>query len=374
MNDSVLVDPDDVRHATGEQDFDGGGSRRADPGHHHPQPPELLANDPETIEEGGQNDDCRAVLVVMKHRNVELLAKAILDLEAARSRDVLQIDAPEAGGNQLHGLHNGGDVLRTEADGKGIDARELLEEHGFALHHRQGGLRSDVAQAQDGGAIRHDGDAVLLHGEGEGSLAIVPDSQTDTGHPGGVNHRQVVAGANRHLVADLDLATQVHQEGPVRDVDDLDTGHSFQTVHDLLTVMAVPGLDGDVPDDAGGQRLHDVNCSDIPPCPPDSHGYPTEHARPVGDRQTHREAVTRTWGDAHPAVSLPLSDGVCAKPAFPAGYRLRPLRSRRNAGNVSRSVIVSTTIGRTCRGAASKREVARGSPSLLATARQTRHE
>ena len=43
------------------------------------------------------------MLVVVEDRDVEGLPQPALDLEAARRRDVLQVDPPEAGGDQLDG-------------------------------------------------------------------------------------------------------------------------------------------------------------------------------------------------------------------------------------------------------------------------------
>ena len=49
------------------------------------------------------------------------------------------------------------------AHGEGIHAGEVLEQQGLALHDRHGGLGTDVAQAQHGGAVaRDDGDGVAL--------------------------------------------------------------------------------------------------------------------------------------------------------------------------------------------------------------------
>ena len=45
---------------------------------------EALADDLERVHERSQHDDRRAVLVVVKDRDVELVAQPALDLEAAR--------------------------------------------------------------------------------------------------------------------------------------------------------------------------------------------------------------------------------------------------------------------------------------------------
>ena len=108
------------------------------------------------------DDDRRAVLVVVEDRDVERLLQPALDLEAARRRDVLEVDAAEPGrdrgdrGDDLVG------VGRREADRPGVDAAELLEQHRLALHHRHRRLGADVAEPEHRGAVADDGDGVLL--------------------------------------------------------------------------------------------------------------------------------------------------------------------------------------------------------------------
>ena len=60
-----------------------------------------LADDPQRVDQRGEDDDRGPVLVVVEDRDVELGAQAALDLEAARRRDVLEVDAAEAGATAL---------------------------------------------------------------------------------------------------------------------------------------------------------------------------------------------------------------------------------------------------------------------------------
>jgi len=76
------------------------------------------------------------VLVVVKHRNVQFLAQARLDLEAARRRDVLQVDPSKSRSDRANSRHDLVDVLRGQADRKRVDTAELLEQHGLAFHYR----------------------------------------------------------------------------------------------------------------------------------------------------------------------------------------------------------------------------------------------
>ena len=49
------------------------------------------------VEDRRADDDRRAVLIVMKHRNRHALAQLALDLETFRRLDVLEIDAAKGG-------------------------------------------------------------------------------------------------------------------------------------------------------------------------------------------------------------------------------------------------------------------------------------
>ena len=183
---------------------------------------DLLADDPERVQQRGQDDDRGAVLVVVEDRDVELGAQPLLDLEAARRRDVLEVDAAEAGRDRLHDRDDLVRVLRVEAERPGVDAAELLEQQRLALHHRHRGLGADVAEPEHGGAVGDDGDGVLLDRQVPGRVAILRDRHADAGDARRVGHREVVARLHGHLRAHLDLAAEVHQERAVGDALDLD--------------------------------------------------------------------------------------------------------------------------------------------------------
>ena len=56
----------------------------------------------------------------------------------------------------------------------------------------------------------------------------------------------------------------MHEERPVRDVDDLDLGEIFDHLDDLLAVLRVAGVDGDVADGPVLAHPHDVDRADEP--------------------------------------------------------------------------------------------------------------
>ena len=102
------------------------------------------------------------MLVVVHERDVQLLAQPRLDLEALRSLDVLEVDAPEGRGDGLHRADELLGVGGVDLDVEGVDPRVGLEEHALALHDRFGGQRADIAQAQYGRAVRNHGNEVAF--------------------------------------------------------------------------------------------------------------------------------------------------------------------------------------------------------------------
>ena len=91
------------------------------------------------------------------------------------------------------------DVLGVQAQRPGIDVAEPLEQRGLALHHRKRGLRPDVAEAEHRRAVGDHRDAVPLDGEPAGVLRVLGDGETDPRHARRVDHREVVAVADRVL-------------------------------------------------------------------------------------------------------------------------------------------------------------------------------
>ena len=214
---AVTAAADDVARALGEQQADDRVAGSAHAGDDDAHVFDLLAHDLQGVDERGKHDDGGAVLVVVEDRDVELGAQALLDLEAAGRGDVLEVDAAIRGGDGLDDRDDLLGVLGVQDDGPRVDAAEFLEQDGLAFHDGQGGLGTDVAQAQDGGAIGDDGDRVGLHGQQVGLLRHVVDGGAHAGDAGGVGAREVVTVAQRHLGVDFHLAADVAHEGLVGD-------------------------------------------------------------------------------------------------------------------------------------------------------------
>ena len=112
------------------------------------------------VDHAGGGDDGGAVLVVVEDGNVHQFAQALLDDEALRRLDVLEIDAAERRPEKSHGVDEFVGVFGVDFEIDGIDVGEALEQHRLAFHHRLGGERAEIAEAENGGAVGDDGDQV----------------------------------------------------------------------------------------------------------------------------------------------------------------------------------------------------------------------
>ena len=105
-------------------------------------------------------DDRGAVLVVVKDGNVHQLAQALLDVEALRRLDVLEIDAAERRPEVFHRVDEFVRILGPDFEVDRIDVGEALEQHRLAFHHRLGGERAEIAEAENRRAVGDDRDHV----------------------------------------------------------------------------------------------------------------------------------------------------------------------------------------------------------------------
>ena len=161
---------------------------------------DLLAQQLEGVHDGGHGDDRRAMLVVMEDRDAHALLQRRLDFEAGGGGDVFKVDAAERRfeafrrGDDLRGIRAAFFVEHlAKADRNGVDISEVLEQHGFAFHHGQTGLRADVAKAENGGAIAHDGDHVAAARVFPHRFRLVFDFQAGLCDAGRIGQRELVA-------------------------------------------------------------------------------------------------------------------------------------------------------------------------------------
>ncbi len=202
------VAEDDVGGAKSHRldQFGAGDRRRSCPVDDELDIGEIAAGEVAGIDQPGGGDDRRAMLVVMEDGDVHQLAQPLLDDEALRRLDVLEIDAAEARGKEADRIDELIDILGRHFEVDAVDVGEALEEGDLALHHRLGGERPEIAEPEHRGAVRDHRDHVAAGGVVIGMIRIAGDVQAGLGDPGRVGEAQIARRGKRLGDADLELA------------------------------------------------------------------------------------------------------------------------------------------------------------------------
>ena len=143
---------------------------------------EGLANYLEGIDESRQGDHGGAMLIIVKYGYRQDLLETLLYLKAARRTYVLQVDSAKDALYSGNCLHDDRWVLAAYRYGKGIYAREVLEQNGFSFHDRYGCQRPNISQAQDGSSVCYHGYDIALGGVLVNVVWILFDLATGFGH------------------------------------------------------------------------------------------------------------------------------------------------------------------------------------------------
>ena len=128
------------------------------------------------------------MLVVVEDRNIHQFSQPLLDDEALRRFDVLEVDAAETrevphGGDEFVG------VFGRNFQIDGINVGEALEQHRLAFHDGLGRQRAEIAEPQNGRAIGDHGDKVGLCGVIEGERRVFGDGKHGHGHARRIGER-----------------------------------------------------------------------------------------------------------------------------------------------------------------------------------------
>ena len=199
VDDTLGVAQDQVlgREADRLEQFEAGDAGGAGAVADQPGRLDVASGEIERIEQARGGDDRGAVLIVVEHRDVEQLAQPLLDDEALRRLDVLEIDAAPALAEQLHAIDDLVGILGGHFEIDGVDVGKALEQHRLAFHHRLGRERAEVAEPEDRGAVGDDGDEIAFGGVVVGLQLVLGDRQHRNGHAGRVGQRQVALGRHR---------------------------------------------------------------------------------------------------------------------------------------------------------------------------------
>ena len=82
---------------------------------------------------------------------------------------------PKEGPRIAHAVDELVGILGVDLEVDGIDVGEALEQHRLAFHHRLGGQRAEIAEAEDRGAVGDDRDHVAARRVVEGAARILGD-------------------------------------------------------------------------------------------------------------------------------------------------------------------------------------------------------
>src|SRR5262245_7924471 len=176
----------------------------------------VLFNDLQGVKQRRERHNGRAMLIVMKHRDIDLVLQPLLDLEAAWCRNVFQVNPTEDRRNALDRIHNDARVFIANADWEGVNASKFFEQGAFPFHDGHGRCRDNVTESPHGSAVRDYGHRIFLDRQIEHVLWLIVNGHTDACHPWGVGHRQIIAIADGSTAVDFDFSTQMHQEGTIR--------------------------------------------------------------------------------------------------------------------------------------------------------------
>ena len=148
------------------------------------------------------------------------------------------------------------------------------------------------------GAVGDHRDGVALDGQPAGVGRVVRDRLAHPGDAGRVGPGQVVPVSQRRLGGDLDLAAEVHQEGPVGDLADLDPVQLVDRLGDVIAWVCRLGVRGHVDHQQAGRRLDDVETGDHSAGPADRRRQFARGTRGRGRRDPHGDRVAGA-GNSH---------------------------------------------------------------------------
>src|SRR5262249_3878250 len=117
-----------------------------------------------------------------------------------------EVDPAEGRLQRRHRVDEAGAVAGRDLEVVDVDVGELLEQAGLALHHRLAGERPDVAEPQDGGPVRDDGDPVAARRVVPGQVRLARDLEARLRDAGRVGQRQIALRDQRLRGNDLELS------------------------------------------------------------------------------------------------------------------------------------------------------------------------
>ena len=117
----------------------------------------LLSGYFKRIEQTGTGDDCRTMLVVVHHRDIQFRFQSLFNLETFGRFDIFQVDTAESRGDCFYGFDELIGIFLVHFDIEYIDSCEDFKQEAFAFHNRFAGKRSDITQSQNSSTVGDNG-------------------------------------------------------------------------------------------------------------------------------------------------------------------------------------------------------------------------
>ena len=85
------------------------------------------------------------MLIIVEHRDVELINESCFDFKTSWRTDILKIDPAKCWCNGFNRRNDCFSVLRIQHNRHGINLSKPFEQSGFSFHHRHRSLGTDIA-------------------------------------------------------------------------------------------------------------------------------------------------------------------------------------------------------------------------------------
>ena len=141
----------------------------------------------------------------MENRNIAFLFQLLLNLEAARRRDVLEVDASEASADQIDRVDDLIDVVALDAQRERVHSAECLEQDALSFHNRHPGFRADIPEAQNRRSVRDNEYEIRAAGQIVALVDILLNLETRRCDARRICEREVVFRLDRNGRDNLDF-------------------------------------------------------------------------------------------------------------------------------------------------------------------------
>ena len=153
MNDTVAVAHGQMSETISQKQSGNSDSCGTCTIYHHPAVLFVLSCYFQGVDNACKDHDGCTMLVIMKYRDRQCLFQTFFYFKTTGGRDILQINAAEAGGYVGNRFDNLLRILGVQTDGNRVYAAKFLKKNRLSLHNRHGGIRADIAKAENGASI-----------------------------------------------------------------------------------------------------------------------------------------------------------------------------------------------------------------------------